>query len=29
MVFFGGDDYQPDCPWKNSVDERGDDDTNE
>jgi hypothetical protein len=29
MVFFGDDDYQPDCPWKNSVDERGDDDTNE
>ena len=29
MVFFGDDDYQPDCPWKNSVDERGDDNTNE
>jgi hypothetical protein len=29
MVFFGDDDYQPDCPWKNSVDERGDDDTYE
>ena len=29
MVFFGDDDYQPDCPWKKSVDERGDDDTNE
>ncbi len=29
MVFFGDDDYQPDCPWKNSVGERGDDHTNE
>jgi hypothetical protein len=29
MVFFGDDDYQPDCPWKNSGDERGDEDTNE
>ena len=29
MVFFGDDAYQPDCPWKNSVDERRDDDTNE
>ncbi len=29
MVFFGDDDYQTDCPWKNSVDERGDEDTNE
>ena len=29
MVFFGDDDYQPDYPWKNSVDERGDDNTND
>ena len=29
MVLFGYDDYQPHCQWKNSVDERGDDDTND
>ena len=29
MIFIGDDDYQPACPWKNSVDERGDDKTNE
>ena len=29
MVFFRDDDYQPDCPWKNSCDERGDGDTSE
>ncbi len=29
MIFIGDDDYQPACPWKNSVDERRDDNTNE
>ena len=29
MVFFGDDDYQPDRPWKNSGDDRVDDNTNE
>ncbi len=24
--FFGDDDYQSDCPWKNSGDNRGDED---
>jgi hypothetical protein len=29
MVFLGDEDYEPDCPWKNSIDEGGDDNTNE
>ena len=29
MVFSGDVDYQPDCPWKNSGNEKGDEDINE